>query len=164
MSTSVVEQFADHVDSLKVNGKIKAGQLDVGVWKEYTPAITAVGGDPNLANTQKRTARYMVIGKVLFWRFTYQSSGAGTAGSGAYDIDLPPGIVARQIDDTETVGSAHIENGGAISVGNVILETPLSVNLLIGNDTTTPENWGSARIPLSTGALFVTASATIEIN
>ena len=103
MSTSVVEQFADHSDSLKVDGKLKASQLIVGSrgtngWVRST--VTLVNATQG--GTPVNVFSYNVVGKICYFNLKLaHTTGAGTH-SGTLFV-VPPAAVPLDTSDRSII-------------------------------------------------------------
>lgn len=149
-----------HVKSLTFDRITPSRSATSGQWLSYVPAITA-SVDPVLPVNALVThqARYCILGNTLFLRYTFSNASAffGTSGTGPYSISLPTGCVARQIFDSEAIGSAYGSSGGTAFTGTATLESPFDVSVRSGTNT-----WGSTFAPFSAVTLM-TFHATIEL-
>lgn len=131
-----------------------------GQWQRYVPLITSsVDPVPPANSLVTHEARFCVLGKLLFLRYTFANASAffGTAGTGPYNVSLPPGFVARQLSDSEAVGTAYGGDASNDLTGAVTLETATDVAVRFGANV-----WGSTTLPFSSVTLM-TFSATIEL-
>jgi hypothetical protein len=157
-------EFLDklYVKELSFESIVPLRSAPSGQWQSYTPVISAATPPvPPVNPLVKNEVRFCVIGKLMFVRYTYSNGSAffGTAGSGIYEVSLPPGYLARQINDSEAVGDAYGDDGSTDLTGVVTLETQTSVAVRFGS----ANPWGSSTLPFSE-ATTVTFSATIELE
>ena len=140
MSTSVAEQFAEHVDSLKVNGKVKTDQLAVGskgtvVGAPWTQAsLTLFNGTLHASGTND--CRYFVLGKTVFWTLTLNQSSAGSVSAGNFGIRLP---IDASVP-TGIPGSGFLFAGSDFyfAVARFLTTTTINVQILTGGTTVGP--------------------------
>lgn len=98
--------------------KLTTDLSDVGVvaginitdWVPYTTSVTAVTTNPTFGTIAVNQAYWRRVGDSMEIRYEFRQTSAGTVGSGAYKLELPPGYA---IDFTKT-------KGGGISFGEVL--------------------------------------------
>lgn len=97
------------------------GGTAFGAWTDYTPALTAAGGNPALGTGGTIAGRYRTVGTdgiegvvhILFG-----SSGV-SAGSGEYNVSVPSGITLPSTPNTnDTYGSAWSYDSSAGIIRN----------------------------------------------
>jgi hypothetical protein len=160
---SIKTEFFDkvHAKELSFEAITPLRSAPSGQWQRYVPQITAsVNPVPPANPLVTHEARYCILGKLLFLRYTFANASAsfGTAGTGEYSVALPPGCVARQVFDSEAVGDAFGDDGSSDLIGVVTLETATDVSVRFEGGNL----WGSSTLPFSSATL-VTFSATIEL-
>lgn len=90
-------------------GDHKHAMPSPGVYADFTPTLTADGGDPNLGSTGSASGRYTQIGDMVHTAGVIIFGGTGiSAGSGTYEIAYP---VAPA--DNNIVGSAVLFDSSA---------------------------------------------------
>jgi hypothetical protein len=128
----------------------------------FTPTITSTGTSPTLG-THTWTAYYKRVGDSALITATLLQTSAGSAGTGAYEFSMPPGLV---IDTTKTpvnssVGIAQLNNGnGPYLTGNSYVYN--SVNLALSTVNGSATNPGG--VNLGSGSEYTPAGSTYYLS
>lgn len=164
---------ADRIDvkELVVGNGVGRGQATgSGAWVAFTPTVD-FGGTGVRGTVVTEGARYQRVGNTLHFKWVYQQSAAGTAGSGSYFISLPPGMVAVPMgalsNPGEVVGSAMVQSGSTLNVGAVILggTTGTQLAVVVVSDNNPTATWGSGHLGLNTvGTTRCSLTATLEVR
>lgn len=152
---------ADEVDATSLVVGPRGTDLSAA-WQTWTPAFLT-GGVVGAGTVV--SARYMIIGRTCFFKYTLNQTAAGTAGSNPYFVSLPPGIAAVVGVAGEVVGAARVRVATTQHTGTVgINSTGTSFSLQIGADTVATAPWAGGGIGGLNGTdLTVTASGVFEI-
>jgi hypothetical protein len=154
-----VDAESVRTDTLQVGPR---GTVIGGAWQTWTPTFTTGGvvGAGTVVN-----ARYTIIGRTCFFKYTLDQTAAGTAGSNPYLVSLPPGITAVVGVAGEVIGAARVRVATTQHTGTVGLSTTgTTFSLQIGADTVATAPWAGGGIGgLNSNDLTVTCSGTFEI-
>lgn len=113
-------------------------------WTAYTPTLTAVTTNPTLGTGSVAVGAYKRIGKTVFWRASILCGSAGVvAGSGTYQLSLPP-IAAKSTERSQyTKGSGLIKDSSTVA----------AVATFYGASATIVNIWASTSTTLVSGAI-----------
>lgn len=129
---------------MEPNNQINAPTSSTG-WTSFTTTISAVTTSPTTGTILNNTSSYLQMGKMLFVKYFFNQSGAGTAGSGIYLFNIPSGFT---INTTVVPAvNAKIPNLGSAS------------SVSVGNGIGIPYVYDSTHY-----ALFLNGTATTQIN
>ena len=128
-------------------------------WQSWTPTLT------NLSGGTLNYAKYIQIGKTVFFRFKYTLAGAGVAG--AVSITLPVTAISQNGtdgDSTEPLADVNYRDMGTATYGGggTLLVSQTTLNLFVWSasgsytaranlSSTVPFNWASGDIIMATG-------------
>jgi hypothetical protein len=93
----------------KWNGS--AWEVMYGIWRSYTPALTATTTNPTQGNSTY-AGGFTLIGKTIHYRFLLTIGSTFSVGSGAYVVSLPATAAANEVGEL-TTGYGHILNSSA---------------------------------------------------
>lgn len=76
-------------------------------WTSWVPALTALGGNPNLGSTGVALGKHCIIGGTVHAQGRFAFGGTGiTVGSGEYQVALP--VAAKDAAESHLYGSAWL--------------------------------------------------------
>lgn len=118
-----------------------------GAWTAYTPTLTAATTNPTLGSGATQQGTYMQIGKLVVARFILAFGSSGSAGSGAYWVNLP----VNSNGATATYGSGSFYRGGTFGVVVFRPQDATKCLLLTSSNSITgyvtsgfPTGWGAS--------------------
>ena len=112
----------------------------LGVWKDYTPVLTASGTNPNTGVGAVLAGRYAQIGKVVHCRGRIKFGTSGTSvGSGTYRISLPVNSAVVPVT-TNVIGNGTVQGVVFDLVTAMLLD---NTKMTIRNkDSSVSDSWG----------------------
>jgi hypothetical protein len=88
--------------------------INSSITKTYTVSITATTTSPTPGTGFTSVASYFTIGKMLYINYFFQQTVAGTAGTGIYLFNLPPGFTVNATPTPLYVSVLNFSNLGPV--------------------------------------------------
>lgn len=120
------------------------GQIQLGAWTAYTPALLASTTNPTLGTGSSATGRYVRIGRtVIGWaKIVFGTSGVA-AGSGVYRVTLPFAAPLSGVP----VGNGNLYNASTATNRTVLAGISFSTNAVEFGWTGSGTYWATDTTP-----------------
>ena len=76
---------------MRLNNKINSPTNSLG-WASFTTTVSATTTNPTSGTIAVNVSYYLQMGKMLYIKYNYKQTAAGTAGSGTYLFNIPTGF------------------------------------------------------------------------
>lgn len=155
IATANASAWDAYIDNVIVGPGMTSQGAVVGPWESFTSVIEGSGSNPTKGTTTTDDAYFRRVGESMEIQWSFHQSGAGTAGSGFYKFIIPNGLT---IDSSKTVlglgtiplrGAAMGRTGSTYYTGWTYAADSTSLAFVLLNDTSAPNDWGSAFLSLS---------------
>ena len=138
-------------------------------WTSFTTTITSTGTAPTEGTGVTKSSYYIQVGKTLFIQFFYNQTGAGTAGTGDYLFNTPPGFtidttIVPTLNTFMSLGSCAAIGVANTGIGSVVIHDSTHYKLFMyANGTTVVANVGAAWFALSASNARYSAQVQLTI-
>lgn len=137
-----------------------------GVWNSgYTMSITGSTTNPAKGTVSIDNCKYTVIGKTMYIRYDFYTTGAGSNGSGTYLFNLPSGFTANYISSSakiNIVGTGFV-NDYAVSGESVYAVLYSATQIALRLSSNTSNYVGSSNYSLSTTSVSYSFTCNISL-
>jgi hypothetical protein len=185
VASTSASAYTIKLDTISVGPQATVQGAFVSDWIDFPSVaagtlLTAVTTSPSYGTTVTNIAKYRRVGSNMEIMWDFRQTAGGSAGSGTYLFNLPPGysIDTDKITvNTGTFGTADTDAAigtiqGHLNAATLIhgFAVPYSAtqlkfvdNEVSGSSTSSSGIWGSAHSGLSTGAMNVNVRASVPI-
>lgn len=149
---------------MKLNNRIGSPTSSTG-WTSFTTSIGGTVSNPTTGTVQANQSSYLQMGNVLYLKYYFYQTTAGTAGGGGYRFNIPPGFTMNtaiiSAANLPVLGSATLQASGTFGIGMPYYANSTQYEIMAyAAGTTSIQTVGSAWFSLANSSSY---SVSLEI-